>query len=188
MRAPDVPTASTAPDIAPSPWICRFANLIEPGGSVLDLACGSGRHSKLMLERGHGVVALDIDPAKLGELAAHPGLEAVGADLEDGAPWPLGRRQFSAVIVTNYLYRPVMPAIVAAVKPEGLLLYETFAQGNEKYGRPANPDYLLRPGELLQLAANAGMRVLAYEDLEESTPRPGCRQRLAARKATSQKA
>lgn len=185
MKARNSQNTGIDESLPPSPWISRFANLIEPGGLVLDLACGSGRHSKFMLARGHRVTALDIEIAKLGDLAALPSLEAVSADLEDGSPWPLGNRQYSAVIVTNYLYRPLMPAIAAAVQSGGLLLYETFAEGNEKHGRPANPDHLLRRGELLQLAQSSGFTILAYEDLEETSPRPACRQRLAAQKPAS---
>ncbi len=145
--------------IAPSPWIARFAALVPAGGTVLDLACGGGRHSRLFLERGHPVTAMDRDVAQ-ARLAE--GAELIAADLEDGSPWPLAGRSFDAVVVTNYLWRPLFPAILAALKPGGALLYETFAAGNEAFGRPANPDHLLKRGELLELAG--GLTVIAYED------------------------
>lgn len=145
--------------VAPSPWIARFAALVPAGGGVLDLACGGGRHARLFLDRGHKVTALDRDiaQARLAE-----GAELVAADLEDGSAWPLMGRRFDAVVVTNYLWRPLFPSILAALNPGGVLLYETFAAGNEKFGRPANPDHLLRRGELLELAR--GLTVVAYED------------------------
>ncbi|CUW40895.1 putative SAM-dependent methyltransferases [Magnetospirillum sp. XM-1] len=145
--------------VAPSPWIARFAALVPAGGTVLDLACGGGRHSRLFLDLGHKVTALDRDVAQ-ARLAE--GAELIAADLEDGSPWPLAGRSFDAVVVTNYLWRPLFPAILASLKPGGVLLYETFAAGNEKFGRPANPDHLLRRGELLDLARD--LTVVAYED------------------------
>ena len=145
--------------VAPSPWIARFAPLVPAGGSVLDLACGGGRHARLFLDRSHPVTALDRDVAQ-ARLAE--GAELIAADLEDGSPWPLEGRSFDAVVVTNYLWRPLFPSILAALKPGGVLLYETFAAGNEAFGRPANPDHLLKRGELLDLAR--GLAVVAYED------------------------
>lgn len=141
-----------------SPWVCRFASLVRAGGPVLDLACGGGRHARLFLERGHPVTALDHDVS--GTEA--PGAELVRADLEDGSPWPLPGRQFAAIVVTNYLWRPLFPALLAALEPGGVLLVETFAAGNEAFGRPRSPDHLLQRGELLRQAA--GLMVVAYED------------------------
>lgn len=144
---------------APSSWIVRWAHLIPAGGSVLDVACGAGRHTRFLHGQGHRLTALDRDPAAIAAIAGVA--EAIEADIE-GGPWPLADRAFAGVVVTNYLWRPRLRDIVAAVAPGGVLLYETFAQGNESVGRPARPDFLLAPGELL--AAAAGLRVVAYED------------------------
>lgn len=163
-----------------SAWIARFAPLLPPGGPVLDLACGAGRHLRLLRALEHPVVGLDRDLSALADLRGREGVELIEADLEDGAPFPLAGRRFGGVVVTNYLHRPLLPALVEAVAPGGLLLYETFARGNERFGRPGNPDFLLRPGELLE-AVRGRLRVLAYEDLEVTEPRPAAVQRLAAR-------
>jgi len=147
------------PGGAASPWLLRWAHLIPPGGRVLDLAAGGGRHSRWLAGHGFAVTAVDRDAeamAALGGIA-----ETLVADIE-GGPWPLADRRFDAVVVTNYLWRPLFPAIVAAVETGGVLLYETFAAGNETVGRPARPDFLLARGELLTLAA--GLQVVAFED------------------------
>ncbi|MDQ6638836.1 MAG: class I SAM-dependent methyltransferase [Pseudomonadota bacterium] len=143
----------------PSSWIARWAHLIVPGGSVLDVAAGSGRHTAWLAARGHAVTAIDRDGAALAPLA--PIAEVIVADIEAG-PWPLARRTFDAVIATNYLWRPLLPVLKASLAAGGVLLYETFAAGNETVGRPARPDFLLAPGELLGVAA--GLRIVAYED------------------------
>lgn len=144
-----------------SPWVLRFAPLVAAGARVLDLACGRGRHARLFAARGCAVLAADRDPGALASLAGIPGLATRCVDLEAGG-WPFAGERFDAVVVTNYLHRPILPAIVAAVADDGVLIYETFARGNEMYGRPANPDHLLVPGELL--AAVAGLLdVVAFE-------------------------
>ena len=150
---------------APSPWITRWAHLIAPGGSVLDVAAGSGRHATWLAARGHAVTAVDRDAAAMAPLNGIA--EVVVADIE-GAPWPLGGRSFDAVVVANYLWRPLLPAMTASLAEGGVLLYETFAVGNETVGRPARADFLLTPGELLDVAA--GLRIVAYEDGFLSSP------------------
>lgn len=166
------------PGLAPSAWVLRFAGLVPAGGAVLDLACGGGRHARLFLARGHRVTAVDIDTGGVADLAADPRAEIVAADLENGA-WPLGGRAFDGVVVTNYLWRPLLPLIAASVAPGGVLIYETFARGNERFGRPSNPDFLLAEGELLR-AVEGRLRVVAYECLEVTEPRPAVVQRIAA--------
>jgi len=151
--------------------------LASAGGSALDLAAGTGRHSRLLLDHGMRVTALDRDPDQQPDAA---GLTKIAADLEAGSPWPLAGQRFDLVVVTNYLHRPILPEIVGAVAPGGLLLYETFAQGNERFGKPTNPDFLLRPGELAKAVA-VRLEVLAYEEIELGPPRPAVVQRIAAR-------
>jgi SAM-dependent methyltransferase len=162
-----------------SSWVARFDAALPPG-PVLDLACGGGRHLRHFHARGHPVTGVDRDLTGVADLAGVAGVELIAADLEAaGAPWPLGDRRFAAVVVTNYLWRPLLGAIVAAVAPDGWLIYETFARGNERYGKPRNPDFLLRPGELL--AAVAGdLAVVAYEHGTLTRPGPAVVQRIAA--------
>jgi SAM-dependent methyltransferase len=159
-----------------SPWIERFAGLVPAGGDVVDVAAGAGRHARYFLARGHDVTAVDRDTSAL---EPHPRLEIVEVDLETPAGWPLADRRFGAVVVTNYLHRPLLPALVAAVAPGGAMLYETFAAGNERFGRPSNPDFLLLAGELLD-AVRGQLRVVAYEDVIVDSPRPAAVQRIAA--------
>ncbi|NQV58289.1 MAG: class I SAM-dependent methyltransferase [Alphaproteobacteria bacterium] len=162
----------------PSPWICQFADLVPQNGPVLDLACGSGRHSRFFLDRGHPVTAIDRD---VEALEPRDGLEILPCDLEDGSPWPLDQRRFAAVVVVNYLYRPLLPLLVRAVAPGGLLLYDTFAVGNEAFGRPSNPEFLLRPDEL-PAAVEGELAVLDYFHGRIETPKPAMRQQICARR------
>ena len=164
----------------PSPWVDRFAPLVRKGAPVLDIACGSGRHCKVFLDLGHPVTAIDRDLSGLAVARHTPGFSALESDLEDGGPWPLAARSFAAVVVTNYLYRPLFPSIIASLEPGGVLIYETFALGNERFGRPRNPDHLLKPGELLE-AVRGRLTVIAYEDIERPAPKPARIQRICAR-------
>ena len=162
-----------------SGWVARFAPLIHPG-EVLDLACGNGRHARLLAALGLQVTALDRNPDALAN-AAGPGITTLQLNLEaEGAVWPFGAGCFSAVVVTNYLHRPLFAQLVASLRPDGILIYETFAQGNELYGKPSNPDFLLAPGELLALAQQGDLQVLAYEDGHVERPHPAQVQRLCA--------
>ena len=152
-----------------SPWVVRFAELVPAGGRVLDVACGGGRHTRLFLDRGHPVTAVDRDTTGVADLKADHRLEIVEADLESGAPFPFKDREFEGVVVTNYLHRPILPDIVTAVSAGGVLIYETFARGQERYGRPQCPGFLLEPGELLETVWGA-LRVVAYEDVTLDDP------------------
>ena len=154
--------AATLPDShgaqAPSQWIARFAHLVRPQGQVLDIACGLGRHMRMFHAKHNGVTGIDKAQAAI-DAVANLG-PAIQADIEND-PWPLSGQQFDAVVVTNYLWRPLWPQILDSVKPGGLLLYETFAQGNEAFGKPSRADFLLAPGELLQVCN--GWQIIAYE-------------------------
>lgn len=157
--------------LTPSGWVRRWAPRVA-AGTVLDLACGAGRHARLFLGLGFQVVALDRDAQDI------PGARFIQADLEDGRPWPLAGERFQAVVVTNYLHRPLFPQLTEALAPGGLLIYETFMLGNERHGRPSNPDFLLRPGELL--GAFRGLQVLGFEEGFVAVPKPAMIQRLCA--------
>lgn len=161
-------------DLPPSPWLLRWAHLLRPGMSALDLACGSGRHVRWLADRGLRVTAVDRDAAAVQPLQAIADVRV--ADVE-GGPWPLPDQQFDLVLVTNYLWRPLWPRLRAALAPGGLLVYETFAQGNETVGKPSRPDFLLAPGELL--ARCDGLRIVGYEDGFLDAP-PRFLQRIAA--------
>jgi SAM-dependent methyltransferase len=164
-----------------SAWVARFTPLLPPGGCVLDLACGGGRHARHLLDAGFRVVAVDRDVSAVTPLVAAHGdrLEVREADLEDGSPFPLQGRRFDGILVTNYLHRPLLADLVAGLAPGGVLLYETFAAGNERFGPPTNPAFLLRPGELLDLT-HPRLRVVAYEDVTIDGEHPACVQRVAA--------
>ncbi len=160
--------------LTPSDWVRRWAPRVA-AGTVLDLACGTGRHSRLLLARGLQVVAVDRDAHVI------PGARFIQADLEDGSPWPLPGERFQAVVVTNYLHRPLFPQLVEALAPGGLLIYETFLLGNERHGKPSNPEFLLRPGELLE--AFRGLAILGFEEGVTAVPKPSMIQRLCAANA-----
>lgn len=168
-------------DSEASLWVARFAGLVPAGGRVLDVACGGGRHARFFLKRGHPVTVVDRDISGVADLGDDPGVEILEFDLEAEKPWPFAGRAFEGVVVTNYLWRPILADIVASVAPGGVLLYETFARGNERFGKPSNPDFLLKPGELLE-AARGVLRVAAYEDLVVEEPDTKAVQRIAARR------
>ncbi len=168
--------------LTPSPFIARFAHLVPAGARLLDLACGYGRHARYFAARGAQVVALDRDSAALATLSGIAGIQTRLADLESGA-WPLAGELFDAIVVSHYLYRPLLGHLRASLASDGTLLYETFALGNEAYGRPSNPDFLLQPGELLTVAGIGAqpMTVVAFEQgVVEIGERPAVLQRLAA--------
>jgi SAM-dependent methyltransferase len=165
----------------PSPWVARFLGLAPAGGRILDIAAGGGRHTRLARARGYAATAVDLDVGGLADLRSDAGVEIVAADLE-GAPWPLGEQRFAGVVATNYLHRPLLPRLVAAVAEGGALIYETFAEGNEAFGKPSNPNFLLRPGELLE-AVRGELIVVAYEHGRIEAPRPAVIQRIAAVRA-----
>jgi len=159
--------------LAPSEWVLRWAPLVERG-PVLDVASGSGRHARVFAERGLEVLAVDREPQPV------PGVRLVVADLEDGSPWPFAGQRFGGIVVTNYLHRPLLPILAESLEESGLLIYETFMAGNEKFGKPANPAFLLRPGELLE--AFRGLTVVAFEQGIVERPKPAAVQRLCARR------
>lgn len=161
----------------PSAWVRRFACLIAPGGSVLDLACGRGRHARLLAGMGFAVEAVDRSAEDLAALAGLTAVATRQADLE-GGPWPYAGRAFDGIVVTNYLHRPLFPHLAATLAEGGVLIYETFMSGNERFGRPSNADFLLRPGELLE--AFVGLRVVAFEQGRVALPKPAVVQRLCA--------
>lgn len=165
--------------LPPSPWVTQFMNRIPKDGEILDVACGSGRNTRFFLDHGHPVVAVDRNLERLGELHNHPKVTAIEVDLEGDQPWPFQESRFAGIVVTNYLYRPLFPRFIESLDDNGILIYETFAKGNERFGHPKNPDYLLEDGELLQrLAGN--LYVVSYEQLERGEPNPAILQRIAA--------
>lgn len=163
-----------------SPWVRRFANQIPKGGLVLDLACGAGRHAILLANLGYSVLAVDQNVSLIDQNTnSLITSKAMNLELDE---WPLGEQEFSGIVVTNYLYRPHWDQLPKMLAKGGVLIYETFAQGNAQFGKPSNPNFLLNPGELLNLAARHGLKVLAYEDLYVDEPKPAMVQRLCALK------
>jgi SAM-dependent methyltransferase len=161
-----------------SSWIATWAGLVPPGATVLDIAAGKGRHTRYFAGRGHHVTAVDRDASGLG---VADNIELIEADLEDGSPWPLAGRKFGAVVVTNYLHRALFPMLFDALQPGGILLYETFMAGNERFGKPSRPEFLLNDGELLELVRGR-FSVIAYEARMISEPKMAMVQRIAAHK------
>lgn len=168
----------------PSNWVTRFTHLI-PSGEVLDLASGAGRHSRWLAAQGHPVLAADRNADAL-VLAAGVGVQTQQVDLETGNPeqdWPFAAERFAGVVVVNYLHRPLWKKLIASLAVDGILIYETFALGNEQFGKPSNPDFLLRHGELLEIAQSHGLQVIAYENGYLGTPKPAMVQRICAIKS-----
>jgi SAM-dependent methyltransferase len=171
---------TTTPTLPPqSPWVERCAALIPPGGIVLDIACGTGRHTHFLAAAGYQVTAIDRDTSRL---IPRTGIEIVEADLEGDNPWPLPGRTFDGIVVANYLHRPLFPVLIDSLNPDGVLIYETFAIGNEHLGRPRNLGFLLRDGELLD-AVSGKLSVVAYEAGRIHTPAPAVVQRIVAVKS-----
>ena len=159
---------------APSEWVSRWASLITHG-TVLDVACGGGRHARLFLDRGLKVVAVDRERQDI------PGARFLQADLESGSPWPLPGERFEGIVVTNYLHRPLMATLAQSLAKGGVLIYETFMLGNERFGRPSNPEFLLRPGELRETFKDLTLK--SFEEGEVASPKPAMIQRLCAIRA-----
>ena len=157
--------------------------LAHPGGSALDLAAGHGRHARVLASAGLAVVAVDRASEALADLRAIGGVEVLEADLE-GGPWPFAGRAFDVIVVANYLWRPLLPRLADTLGPGGLLIYETFGVGNELHGKPSNPEFLLQPGELLALALQADLEVIAYESGFTAHPKPAVVQRICARRGS----
>ncbi|HKP66380.1 MAG TPA: class I SAM-dependent methyltransferase [Casimicrobiaceae bacterium] len=174
----DVRATTDPHDLRPSAWIQRFAHLVPRDGRVLDVAAGSGRHARLFASRGSRVLAVDRDADAMRTLANVDGVVAIAADIE-ASDWPFAGQTFAAVVVTNYLHRPLLAPIIAAVANDGVLLYETFAVGNEALGRPTNPAFLLRENELLD-TVRGQLLVVAFEQGRVDGERPAIVQRIAA--------
>ncbi|MBR72101.1 MAG: SAM-dependent methyltransferase [Rhodospirillaceae bacterium] len=170
-------------DLSPSQWVVRHSKYIKNKGNVLDLACGTGRHTRYLLSLGHHVTAIDIDISKMKNINTYNSLDKIQYNLEKSS-WPLQDRIFDGVIVTNYLHRPIIPFILESLATNGTLIYETFAVGNESYGKPKNPDYLLKRGELLDIC-HKKLSIVAYEDIVVKKPKQAVLQRICAiRKST----
>jgi SAM-dependent methyltransferase len=181
MNTPDQSTPAHAAIDQPSVWVARFAPLI-PAGEVLDLACGTGRHSRLLAADGHAVLAVDRNADSLAQ-AAGTGIATLQIDLESGgedACRLFEKNRFSGIVVTNYLHRPLFAAMIASLAPGGILIYETFALGNERFGKPSNPAFLLTHGELLQVVHQNSLQTIAFEDGYTTEPKPAMVQRICA--------
>jgi len=163
-----------------SPWVEKHVPLIPKARPVLDVACGGGRHSLHLLKLGYEMVSVDVETTAITTYKDLPGLSIVRADLEKD-PWPFAENTFASIVVVNYLWRPLLPDLCASLMPGGVLLYDTFARGNEKYGRPSNPDFLLKQRELQETLEDE-LEILDFFDGFVDTPTPACRQSIAARK------
>ena len=164
----------------PSPWVRRFAGLVPEGGAVLDLACGAGRHARMFLELGHPVLCIDQDTGGVADLEGRDGVQVMRADLEgEDGNWPLAGRRFAGIVVVNYLHRPLFPHLFRSLETGGVLIYQTFALGNEKLGRPRNPHFLLRRGELLE-RVEGELQVVAFEEGMVDGKAPMVMQRICA--------
>lgn len=164
----------------PAEWVQRYSRLIPKGGNVLDLACGNGRHTRFLLEEGYRVTAIDKDVSKLNELDSYEGLTKLEFDLEASnlsAKWPVGYKYFDGIVVVNYLYRPLFKDIIEALAANGVLIYQTFAVGNEVYGRPRNSDYLLKKKELLEVFGRV-FTTVKFEHNFVDRPSPAIVQRI----------
>jgi SAM-dependent methyltransferase len=179
--SPQPPSQSPSHD-EPSAWVRRFASLIPAGGTVLDLACGGGRHARLLASLGHAVEAVDNDADALAGLAGVPGITTRQANLE-GGPWPYYGSTFDGIVVSNYLHRPLIPLLAGTLAEGGVMIYETFMIGNERFGKPSNPAHLLRVGELLNLLAKR-FAVVAFEQGEVTHPRAAVVQRICVQRGT----
>ena len=165
----------------PSAWLQRWAHLMDPVSTVLDVACGAGRHMRYLASLGHRVTGVDRNPEAVA-LAQASG-PVICSDIENG-PWPFAGQTFGCVVVTHYLWRPLLPTLMNSVAPGGVLIYETFAAGNESVGKPSRPEFLLQPGELLRVTE--GLRTLAYEDGFETSPDRFVQRTVAVRSRTNE--
>ena len=165
----------------PVEWVKRFAGIVPEYGPVLDLACGGGRHGRFLMELGHPVTFVDRNVTGLGDIAGLGEAVIVETDLETGSPWPqqLVQTKFAGIVVVNYLHRPHFPMIVESLTAGGVLIYQTFAQGNEKYGRPSNPDFLLRENELMEYFGK-DLDVVEFEQGFFQEPKPAVIQKICA--------
>jgi SAM-dependent methyltransferase len=163
----------------PSPWIVKYAPLIRKEGRVLDLACGNGRHAIWLAKQGYQVDAIDRDAKVVSNQMGMVNINVFIIDLE-ASDWPHSDQRYDGIIVSRYLYRPLLPTLAAILKPGEVLIYETFMVGNEHYGKPSNPDFLLLPNELPEIYSPL-LNIIAFEQGEEKTPRPAVMQRICAR-------